>query len=129
MHLTQGTFSYLPPLTDQEIAAQVQYALDQGWAASIEHSDDPHPRNVYWDLWGLPMFDVHDAAAVLAEVRECRRVYPDHYVKVNAYDRSKGRQTTAFSFIVNRPDREPWIRLDRLESADRSIMYSFHVQR
>ena len=32
MHVTQGTFSYLPPLTDAQIRAQVQYALDNGWA-------------------------------------------------------------------------------------------------
>ena len=46
MRLTQGTFSYLPDLTDDEIRAQVQYALDQGWPVAVEFTDDPHPRNV-----------------------------------------------------------------------------------
>ncbi len=27
MHLTQGTVSYLPPLTDEQIEKQIQYAL------------------------------------------------------------------------------------------------------
>ena len=31
MRITQGTFSYLPDLTDDEITHQVQYALDHGW--------------------------------------------------------------------------------------------------
>ena len=30
MRLTQGSFSYLPDLTDEEISLQVQYALDHG---------------------------------------------------------------------------------------------------
>ena len=25
---------------------------------SVEFTDDPHPRNVYWEMWGLPMFDL-----------------------------------------------------------------------
>ena len=43
MRITQGTFSYLPDLTDDEIAAQIQYAMDQGWAVAVEFTDDPHP--------------------------------------------------------------------------------------
>jgi len=68
MRITQGTFSYLPDLTDEEISGQIQYALDNGWPLSVEFTDDPHPRNSYWDMWGLPMFDLHDAAGVLYEV-------------------------------------------------------------
>jgi ribulose bisphosphate carboxylase small subunit len=51
MRITQGTFSYLPDLTDAEIAAQIDYALGKGWSVSVEHTDDPHPRNVYWEMW------------------------------------------------------------------------------
>lgn len=54
MRITQGTFSYLPDLNDEEIAAQVQYCLDHDWPLAIEHTDDPHPRNVYWETWGYP---------------------------------------------------------------------------
>jgi len=65
MRLTQGTFSFLPDLTDEQITAQVQYCLDRGWAVNIEFTDDPHPRNTYWEMWGHPMFDVPDAAGFL----------------------------------------------------------------
>ena len=47
MRVTQGTFSFLPDFTDQQIHEQVQYCIDNGWALSIEHTDDPHPRNTY----------------------------------------------------------------------------------
>ncbi len=50
MRITQGTFSYLPELTDDEITAQVQYCLDNKWAVGLEFTDDPHPRNVYWEM-------------------------------------------------------------------------------
>ena len=64
MRITQGTFSYLPDFTDDEIKEQIQYCLDNDWPISVEYTDDPHPRNVYWDMWGLPMFDIKDAAAI-----------------------------------------------------------------
>ena len=44
MRITQGTLSYLPDLTDEEINAQARYCLENGWAISVEHTDDPHPR-------------------------------------------------------------------------------------
>ena len=126
MRITQGTFSFLPELTDEQIAGQIQYCLDNDWPISVEHTDDPHPRNVYWDMWGLPMFDLQDPAAILLEISACRKAFPRRYIRVNGYDRSYGRQTTALSFIVNRPPNEPGFRLDRQESSDRRQRYSVH---
>ena len=68
MRITQGCFSFLPDLTDAQIGKQIQYCLDQGWAVNIEFTDDPHPRNTYWDMWGLPMFDIRDAKGVLIDI-------------------------------------------------------------
>jgi ribulose-bisphosphate carboxylase small chain len=126
MRITQGTFSYLPDFTDEEITAQVAYALGKGWPCSIEFTDDPHPRNSYWEMWGLPMFDLTDPAGVLYELNECRSAYPNHYIRLNAYDASYGRQTTALSFIVQRPDEEPGFRLDREETSDRRVRVRLH---
>jgi ribulose-bisphosphate carboxylase small chain len=127
MHVTQGTFSYLPPLSDDQIKAQVQYALDNDWALSVEFTDDPHPRNFLWDMWGLPMFDLRDPAAIMLEVRRCREAYLSRYIRVNAYDRRLGRQTTALSFIVQRPKHEKGFRLERQEGADRQVRYTIHA--
>ena len=128
MRLTQGTFSYLPDLTDEQIEAQIRYALAHGWAISVEHTDDPHPRNALWELWGTPQFDLteEDSGIALAEVRTALEALPDRYVKVVCYDRSLGRQTTALSFIVGRPPAEPGFRVERNESADRRIQYTLH---
>lgn len=127
MHLRQGTFSHLPELTDAEIAAQVRYALLNNWPVSIEYTDDPHPRNSYWEMWGIPLFDLDEPDGVLAEINACRATFPRHYIRVNAYDASYTRQTTALSFLVQRPPVEPGFRLDRTESDDRRQRYGFHA--
>ena len=124
MRLTQGTFSYLPDFTDEEVAAQARYAVERGWALAVEYSDDPHPRNVYWDMWGLPYFDVHDVDAVINELNRCRATFPNHYIRLTAYDASLGRQTTALAFIVHRPEHEPGFRLSRSEGPGRTVGYT-----
>ena len=128
MRITQGTFSFLPDLTDEQIAAQVRYALDRGWAISLEHTDDPHPRNSYWTMWGQPLFDLAagESDVVMRELRACREALPDHYVKLAAYDASFTRQTTALAFIVQRPAEEPGFRLDRTDAHDRVLRYGLH---
>lgn len=128
MRLTQGTFSFLPDLSDEQIVLQIKYSLENGWAMSIEHTDDPHPRNSYWNMWGTPMFDLpaEEAEHVMREVRACREAFPQEYIKVIAYNSKRGRQTTGLSFIVNRPDNEPGFRLDRQDSHDRVLRYTLH---
>lgn len=127
MRVTQGTFAFLPDFTDEEIKAQIQYAIDHGWALAVEYTDDPHPRNSYWEMWDLPMFEVSDASGVFFEVTKCREAFPDSYVKVTAYDPSHCRQTTALDLIVNRPGVEPGFRLERQEGSDRRIRYTVHA--
>jgi ribulose-bisphosphate carboxylase small chain len=123
MRLTQGTFSFLPDLSDAQIRAQIEYCLEQGWAVSVEHTDDPHPRNAYWEMHGMPMFDLKDAAGVMAEVDDCRKTFPRHYIKVNAFDATPGWESLRLSFIVNRPPEEPQFRLEREEGAGRLQRY------
>ena len=52
MRITQGQFSFLPDLSDEQITKQIKYAIDNGWAVNVEYTDDPHPRNTYWEMWG-----------------------------------------------------------------------------
>jgi ribulose-bisphosphate carboxylase small chain len=124
MRITQGTFSFLPDLTDAQIRAQVDYCLGNGWAVSVEHTDDPHPRNTYWEMFGLPMFDLKDAAGAMAEIAACRATFPEHYIRVNAFDATRGWETVRLSFVVNRPANEPGFRLVRTEAEGRTQRYS-----
>jgi ribulose-bisphosphate carboxylase small chain len=123
MRVTQGCFSFLPDLTDDQIRAQVQYCIDQGWAVNLEFTDDPHPRNTYWEMWGMPMFEIRDAAAVMLELAECRKVYGDRYIRLSGFDANHGWESVRISFIVNRPAQEPAFVLDRQEIGGRSQRY------
>jgi ribulose-bisphosphate carboxylase small chain len=124
--ITQGQFSYLPDLTDAEISLQIQYGLRKGYAWSVEYTDDPHPRNTYWEMFGLPMFDLKDAAGVMMEVQNCRKTFPRHYIRLMAFDSTRGVETIVMSFIVNRPENEPGFGLTRQEASGRTIRYTVH---
>ena len=124
MRITQGTFSFLPDLSDAQISKQIEYCLGNGWAVSVEYTDDPHPRNTYWEMFGMPMFDVRDAAGVMTEVNACRKTFPNHYIKVNAFDSTRGRESLRLSFIVGRPASEPGFGLVRQEGRGRTVHYT-----
>jgi ribulose-bisphosphate carboxylase small chain len=122
--ITQGQFSFLPDLTDAQITAQIAWALKHGWAVSVEYTDDPHPRNTYWEMYGNPMFDLKDPAGILAEINACRKTFPQHYIRVTAFDSRRGVESLAMSYLVSRPAKEPGLRLVRQEVAGRNIRYT-----
>ena len=124
--LTQGQFSFLPDLTDAQITAQIKYALKNGWAVNVEYTDDPHPRNTYWEMFGMPMFDLKDPAGILMEINNCRKTFSNHYIRVTAFDSSRGIESPRMSYLVNRPKKEPGFGLVRQEVDGRSIRYTVH---
>jgi ribulose-bisphosphate carboxylase small chain len=124
--ITQGQFSFLPDLTDAQITAQIKYALSNGWAVSVEYTDDPHPRNTYWEMFGAPMFDLKDPAGILMEINNCRKTFPNHYIRVMAFDSTRGVESPRMSYIVNRPKNEPGFALMRQEADGRNIRYTIH---
>jgi len=124
MKLTQGAFSFLPDLTDAQISKQIQYAIDNSWAVSIEYTDDPHPRNNYWEMSGLPLFDIKDPAAILFEINMAKKAKPNYYVKVCAFDNARGTESCVLSFIVQRPAYEPGFKLVRQEAEGRRLVYT-----
>ena len=127
MKLTQGAFSFLPDLTDEQITKQIQYALNNNWAVSVEYTDDPHPRNSYWEMWGLPLFDLKDPAAVLFEINMARKAKPNFYIKVCCFDNSRTVESCVLSYIVQRPAYEPGFRLVRQEVAGRKLVYTIEA--
>ena len=96
------TLSYLPPLTDQQIASQIDFMLEQGFIPAVEFQEDPKPADHYWTLWKLPLFEASSPQDVLNEVRECRSEYSDSYIRVVGFDNIKQCQTV--SFIVYKPN-------------------------
>ncbi|KAF0935660.1 hypothetical protein E2562_035107 [Oryza meyeriana var. granulata] len=104
--------SYLPPLSEESIAKEVEFIMSKGWVpclefdkeGKIQRSNSRMPGYYdgrYWTLWKLPMFGCSDAAAVLRQVDECRREYPDAFIRLIAFDGS--RQCQCMSFVVHKP--------------------------
>ena len=122
--ITQGQFSFLPDLTDEQITSQIKWALRHGWAVSVEYTDDPHPRNTYWEMFGMPMFDLKDPAGILMEINECRKTFPNHYIRVMAFCSTRGGESPAMSFIANRPKHEPGFGVVRQEVDGRQVRYT-----
>ncbi|MDA8360940.1 MAG: ribulose bisphosphate carboxylase small subunit [Gammaproteobacteria bacterium] len=94
------TFSYLPPLSAEQIRAQIQYIIAQGWNPAVEHVEGNRGFAYYWYMWKLPMFGERNADAVLAEIEACRREYPNHSIRVIGYDNYT--QSQGLSFVVHR---------------------------
>jgi ribulose-bisphosphate carboxylase small chain len=97
------TFSYLPPLSPEQLAGQIRSILARRLVVGIEYTTAPDPRDHYWVMWKLPLFDVDDPEAVLAELEACQRSNPGAYVKINGYD--PVRQGQVVSFVASQPGR------------------------
>jgi ribulose-bisphosphate carboxylase small chain len=95
------TFSYLPPMTADQIRRQIAYAISMGWNPSVEHCEKGVSARVnYWYMWKLPLFGEQSVDAVLAELDACHREFPDHLVRFLAYDNYA--QSQGIAFVVYR---------------------------
>ena len=109
-----GTFSYLPPLTDEEIRKQVEYIVNKGWQPMIEHTEPENAKLHYWYMWKLPMFGETDVDKILAELEECRKANPGHHIKLVGLDNI--RQTQGTALVVYRAEQpETVLCADRLQ--------------
>lgn len=97
---TLETFSFLPPLTKEEVYAQIAYMLNQGLTPAIEHEDPAQATNHYWTMWKLPFFGEKELSNVVAELEACHRAYPDHHVRLLGYD--SYTQSQGVCFVVYR---------------------------
>jgi ribulose-bisphosphate carboxylase small chain len=93
--------TYLPPPDEDQATTQIRHLLGQGLIPAIEYASAPGPRDHYWNIWRLPLFDARAAADVQAEIRACETAHPDCFIKLIGYDRH--RQTRAMSLLVYQP--------------------------
>jgi ribulose-bisphosphate carboxylase small chain len=62
----------------------------------------------------------------MMEMNNCRKTFPNHYIRLMAFESTRGVESIAMSFIVNRPRFEPGSGLVRQEVDDRRIRYTVH---
>jgi len=106
------TLSYLPALSDDAIAKQVDYMIQQKLipclefdpvgTVSRENNRSPgYYDGRYWTMWKLPMFGCQDASQVLREIQEVKKEYPQCYVRILGFDNVK--QVQIVGFLVGKP--------------------------
>jgi len=94
------TFSYLPPMTPERIAAQVRYWIAKGWNPAVEYTEPEKSFSNFWYLWKLPLFGTQSVEEVLAEVEACHRANPGMLVRLIAYDNYS--QSQGGAFVIHR---------------------------
>ena len=75
--------SFLPEMTDKQIAAQVDYMIGNGWTPCVEFEDRDkaickidtalgpgYYHNRYWNMWKLPLFGCSDGTQVITEIKD-----------------------------------------------------------
>nr|DAD31781.1 TPA_asm: hypothetical protein HUJ06_010632 [Nelumbo nucifera] len=107
------TLSYLPPLSPESLAKEVDYLLRMGWIPclefELEHGFVYRENNRspgyydgrYWTMWKLPMFGCTDSSQVLAELEEAKKAYPNAFIRIIGFDNK--RQVQCISFIAYKP--------------------------
>jgi ribulose-bisphosphate carboxylase small chain len=100
-------------LSDEQIAKQVEFMIRQnlipclefdkvGTVSRTNFQGSGYYDGRYWTMWKLPMFGCNDASQVLAEVQECKKAYPDCFVRVLGFDNK--RQVQIAGFLVAFPN-------------------------
>lgn len=94
------TFSYLPPMTPEQIRKQVEFLVKKGWNPAIEHTEPALLQDSYWYMWKLPMFGETDVTRVLAEAEACHKANPDNHVRLIGYNNFN--QSQGASMVIYR---------------------------
>ncbi len=107
------TLSYLPDLTEQELAKEIDYLLrskwvpclefelEKGWVYREHHRSPGYYDGRYWTMWKLPMFGCTEASQVLVELAEAKKAYPNSFIRIIGFDNV--RQVQCISFIASKP--------------------------
>ncbi|KAK4416488.1 Ribulose bisphosphate carboxylase small chain, chloroplastic [Sesamum alatum] len=115
---TQGlkkfeTLSYLPDLTTEQLAKEIDYLIRSKWIPCIEfelehgfvyrehHRSPGYYDGRYWTMWKLPMYGCTDSSQVLSELNEAIKAHPDGFIRIIGFDNV--RQVQCISFIAYKP--------------------------
>ncbi|PSS36219.1 Ribulose bisphosphate carboxylase small chain 1A like [Actinidia chinensis var. chinensis] len=106
------TLSYLPTLTNESIAKEIDYMIKNKWIPCLEFDEVGYVYREnstmpgyydgrYWTLWKLPMFGCNDSSQVLSEIEQCKKAYPNVYIRCLAFDNK--RQVQCMAFLIQKP--------------------------
>lgn len=97
----QESFSFLTPLSTNDVQAQIENILKQGWMPIIEYAEDATLEDFYWNLWPVPRQDEVNLKWVVSQIEACSRRYPFAHVRLSGYNTQK--REFALNFIAKAP--------------------------
>lgn len=65
------------------------------------HASPGYYDGRYWTMWKLPMYGSTDSSQVINEVEECKKEYPEAFIRIIGFDNK--RQVQCISFIAAKP--------------------------
>ena len=102
------TFAFLPPLSNQQIEAQITKALNSGWVPHVEYAEQPNSADFFWRIWPLKPTRIEitgkgqlTSSQILNQIESCARRYPFNFVRFCAY--SPQTRMTEMAFICKTP--------------------------
>ena len=95
------TFSFLPPMSPNQVRLQAENILNQGCIPMIEFAEDPRPDDTYWKLWPIPENINITSTTVVSQIDSCARRNPYALVKLSGYSPVEKMYTA--SFVVKTP--------------------------
>ena len=103
-----------------EFATRSNIVLRNEWAIGVEFTDDPAPAEHVLEHVGQSHVRSEGRKGRHDRTEECRKAHPDCYIRLNAFDSTRGWETVRMSFIVNRPKVEPTLRMTRTDVRGRT---------
>ena len=123
MRITQGAFSFLPDLTDEEIRLSSSTASTTAGPSRSSTRTTRIPATRTGRCGASPCSTFRTRPASWASSRVPRR-QSEHYIRVNAFDSTHGVESVALSFIATRPAVEPGFSLERTEGPGRDQRFT-----
>lgn len=98
------TFSFLPPLSANQIASQVDTLLADDQVLLIEYTENPDVNDLFWKNWQIPEKKDMASTWIVAQLDACARRNPYSYIRLSGYCPTEHKTTQ--SFIVRAPTEQ-----------------------
>ncbi len=95
------TFSFLPPMSPNQVRMQAENILNLGNIPMIEFADNPSPDETYWKMWPIPENTTVTSTTIVSQIDSCARRNPYALIKLSGYSPSEKMYT--ISFVVKTP--------------------------
>ncbi|MDD9834130.1 hypothetical protein BZG16_28905, partial [Escherichia coli] len=70
---------------------------ETGFVYRENHRSPGYYDGRYWTMWKLPLFGCTDSSQVMKEVEECKKAYPNSFIRIIGFDNVRQVQCISLS--------------------------------